>query len=757
MRQMSMISPSGHTLARNSDTDVSDSIETRDEAVRTLDARLLQIGFGSDEGRSGALKASLCALLLGLDPTISITKIVEALPPAQSDVSLSDILNIMANLNYKAVNGDVATADLDPRLLPCLYFPLRNGKPVVDDVVVVQEIEKRQDGVFFKVFNGGRTETLDQSGLENCVGSDGRAYFFIPINKDDELLSKEMRTQTGMRWFAACLRRFDKLFLQLAALGFVLSLVGLGTPLFIMLTYDRVIAPRNIDPLYFLVVGVCLSTGMEWLLRSLRAHLLSWLAARFDYVTGTTIFERLVNMSPAVVERASVSAQIARIKTIESVRDFFGGPVFMSVIDFPSIFVSILAIAWFSGELALVPIVVSVLYIALFVLVRRKVMVVIRQAAKTTSATQQFTIETFQKHEAIRSSGLSDVWYDLYRNLSGRENIEHLRLYMWGMVGETAAHGLTLVAGATTLVYGVHLIWADQISAGVLVASMILTWRVLMPLHSICTMIPRFEQMRNTIEQIDNLMDVPTEVESDEDAARPAKIVGQISFTNAGMRYTKQGGPIFLGLNATIQAGKAVVVSGASGSGKSSVLKLALGLYQPVTGAVAIDGYDIRQLAQRDFRKMIGYIPQSPNFLSGSIADNLRFARPMATDAELWAALEQVKAAEDVRKLPDGLATQVGNGTEEVVGSVLQYRLAYARVLLQGAPILLIDEQPNSILNAGIADLLKDLLRASQGKRTIIFVSHRVDMMRMAHRVIRLRRGKAPVFSTLDQVLENAA
>lgn len=724
--------------------------------AQALHARLQETIWAKSEG-GDSFGAVLCALIVALDPTVNVARIVDALPPENERFGAADVLNALAFLGFKGSRCDTGPNTLDPRLTPCLALNTReeiNGRAPPLALLAVDY----EDGQPVVTYIDGRTGALEKASPDDLANAGWRvAFTFTSFQPDEAATSGTRRGQTGQSWFQAIIGRFRPDFLRLIAIGIALSFVSLGVPLFVMLVYDRVIGPRAADSLDYLAAGVVLAGAMEWFLRGLRSRCLSWLATRLDFIVGAAIFERLMGLPPAFLERASAASQIARLKTFEAVRDFFSGPVFMSLIEMPSIVISFTVLAYFGGVLSLVPVVIATLHLVVFWIIRRKVAASIRTAARATSRTQQFAIETFEKLETIKSNGLAEAWSAKYRDLSGRENMAQFRLFVLGSLGEALAQALTLLAALATLTVGVSLVWSGDVSAGVLVASMILTWRVLGPFQSLCATAPRFEQLRNAIIQINNLMDVATEDETDKVSARPLEIKGGVSFVNASMRYSKEGGAVFLGLNLEIEPGSIVAITGANGSGKTSVLQLVQGLYSPASGVVRIDGFDIRQLVQRDLRRMIGYVPQNPEILAGTVAENLRVGQPLAAEDELWRALEDVGAAEEIRQLPGGLSAKLDSRNAAHYSAALPYRIAFARALLQNSNLLLVDEQPNAVLNAGFADLLRRIVAASRGRRTVIFVSHRVDLMRMADRVIRLRRGHVPAHGPLDLFLEEAA
>ncbi len=378
----------------------------------------------------------------------------------------------------------------------------------------------------------------------------------------------------------------------------------------------------------------------------------------------------------------------------------------------------------------------------------------IRLAAKTSSARQQFAIETFEKIQGVRGNGLSKIWESKFRDLSGREMVAHFKLNWIGLIAETLAHGITISAAVATVSFGVHLIWAGAMSTGALVASMILVWRVLTPFYSLCTMIPRLEQLRNSIMQVNKLMDINTEAMDAVTASRLPRMRGQISFRNAGIRYVEDSDPVFSNLSFDARAGDLVVVTGENGSGKSTLLKLIKGLYKADSGAVQIDGFDIRQLDAPDLRRQIAYIPQQPDFFQGTIFENLRLGNPLASQEEIEKALQMADVWNEIAAMPAGLNTIIGRYGTGALPTSLATRLSLARAYLHAAPILLIDELPNALLSGRAGKNLKDYLARSKGKRTCVMVCYREDFMNLADTLVVLRRGETPLAGARETVTE---
>lgn len=691
----------------------------------------------------GLWEKCLCALIMTLKPRCNVRQIMESLPHDNRILDEADTLNAMANLGYFARPITCMIADIDRRLLPCLFIT-EKGMPCI----VLGQNEK-EDLKFYDPASLIVTEVPPESS------GTGKAWFFHSYDENRSATSKFMRAGSGHTWFRALLGRFYGTFLQVIIAGLMLNLAALGTPLFIMLVYDRVIATSSFNVLPMLALGAVLTIIFELMLRQIRSHGLSWLAGRLDNIVGNKIYSHLIGLSPALIERASVASQIARIKTFESVRDFFSGSVFLSLLELPYVLISVAAITAIAGSLVFVPIFMVLLYVILFIAIRSKIKNAIRLAAKASSARQQFTIETFEKMESIRAHGLSHKWQEKFRHLSGREMMEHFHLNYLGMLAETGAHTLTVISAVATIGFGTHLIWAGTMNTGALVASMILVWRILTPFYSLCTMVPRLEQLRNSITQVNQLIDLDTEAEEAKTASRLPKLRGRISFDHVSLRYSEEGDEIFKNLSFDAAPGDFIAITGNNGTGKSSLLKMIKGLYMPNAGSVRIDGFDIRQLDAPDLRRQIAYVPQMPDFFHGSIADNLRFANPLASLGELEKTLKLADAWEDILSMPEGLETIIGTHGSKNLTSSLALKLSLARAYLQQSSILLIDELPAALLSQKAGDNLRMYLARIRGKRTVIMTTYGDDFIEGADTIVILRGMDPPLTGKPHEILHH--
>jgi len=690
-------------------------------------------------------ESALCALICILDPKSHVYSILESLPGSDSPLDIPDVLNALAHIGYVAQPIELKTQDTDSRLLPCLLLD-RNDCPVV----LMHRV-----GDDMMVWRSGQVETMPVSALP---GHAGRAWLFKRFDEHGHVTSRFMREGSGFSWFRTVFERFHGTLMVIFGAGFVLNLVALATPLFIMAVYDRVIASGSLLSLPMLAIGAALGIALEWGFRHVRAQALAWLSARLDNIVGNAVFAHLIGLSPDMIERASVAAQIARIKTFESVRDFFSGSIFLSVIELPFVILSLLAISIIAGQLVLVPLCMTGLFGILFWAILRQVRISIRLAAKASSARQQFSIETFEKIHGIRSCGLTGTWHAKFRDLSGREMMAHFYLNWLGTVAETVSNALIILSAVLTAAVGTHLIWAGNMTTGALVATMILVWRVLIPFYSLSSMVPRLEQLRNSILQVNKLMDLDTEDKQAGTAARLSSIHGAITFSRASCVYDEDD-PVFSDLSFQAQPGDLVIVTGDNGTGKTSLLKLIKRMHELKSGAIQIDGFDIRQLDAGSLRRQIAYVPQLPSFYRASILDNLRFGNPLATREEAENALRLADVWNGISQMPLGIDTIIshcGQSADDMIDPdpELAGRLALARSYLHNSPILLIDELSNTLLDSQAGHNLRDYLIRCKGKRTVVMVNYREDFIRMADTVVLLSRIAAPLAGPASEIFK---
>ena len=697
------------------------------QAIEQYQQHLAQNALGGFTAASD-LAACLLPLLKALGWKGDPRNVAEALPHFANDLDLTGLRNVMATLNYSSRPERVTVDEIDPRLLPCLFLPDRDHALVV------------------KSNRDGHIEVFDSAAGEVRVLEDphvrGTAYFFTPAADTGPVRGG---------WFRSVLDRFRPLFWQAFFVTLFLNVMSLGAPLFVMNVYDKVIGTGSIPTLLAFCIGVGIALVFDTILRSVRARILAFIGARLDNIMGNNIFQHILALPPGFTERATIGAQVARIKDFESVREFFTGPLATVFMELPFAIFYFAIIFWLGGVLALVPIIGTLCFVIGGYLVMPIVRKNVAIAGRAASRRQEFLVETLGKMRAVKLSAGEQNWLKRYRDMSARAAYGGFKNGIFASLITGGSNALIVSAGMATIAIGVLGVIDGTMTTGGLIAAMMLVWRVLSPLQTAFTLIQRIEQVRGSVNQIDGLMNLKPERDPRAMVAPLKNLKGRVSFSRVSLRYSNEADPALVGVSFDVEPGEVVAVTGRNGSGKSTIIKLILGLYAPQAGSIRIDSSDIRQIDPVELRHAISYVPQVCNLYFGTIAQNLRLAVPTASDADIRWACEMADVWDEIQALPRGLDTRVGDGSVDHLPTSFVQKLSLTRAYLKRSPLMLFDEPVNGLDFDGDRQFMQavDFFR---GQSTIFMVTHRPSHLRFADRILVFDAGYLRLAGPAEEV-----
>ncbi len=688
-------------------------------------------------GNTNSYIKCFVVLLKTINPTVSDRKISKSLPYNKDVLELTDILNTFISLGYSVESRKTNLALLSEAFVPCLFIPENkddNSSPKVilgkkDDAIYVYDVDK---------------DRVIESKLKHEIGD-----IWI-VDKPD---ANSVRHLVENKWSRLLIDRFKVIFWQLFLLSATISFLGLAVPLFVMFTYNKVLSAGNIFDLFPFLAGVIISCVLELWLRNIRGKILSWFAARTDYLVGTSVFSHLINIPALYIEKSSVSSQINRIKSFDSIRDFLTSNLFVSMIEAPFIIVLLIAMYLIAGNIVFIPILMILVYALIWLFSRRGIRMKMELSARSSGQRQQMILDTFDSAEYIYIGGLLEVWKGIFNKLSIRSSISRGEFQNNIAALDNISYFIYVISGVMAVFLGVEKVWEHELSSGGLIATMILTWRILSPIQIICTSYPKYEQIRKSIFQIDRLMNIAREDNISANANGHKNLRGKIGFSKVGIRYTKNTDPVFAGLSFEVLPGQLMVIVGNNGTGKSTILSLITGLYRPQVGVISIDDIDIRQINLEDLRDNIAYIPQRTTFFTGTIIENIKIANPLATEDDVVNVLNDIGAMEDIGALEKGVNTILDGKVISSLSEKLMYQLSIARACIKDSSIVLIDELPYSFLNSDAGDKFKKILENYKGVKTVLYVSYREDYINLADKAVLLSKNKSPYIGRPDQVL----
>lgn len=720
----------GRAVTRNPDAGsaggqpvlVAAAAATADEAEAKADAEPIRAAHDDGDilrrrlAEASAVGACMVPLLDALGWRGAPQTLAEALPHFSEVQTVEELCDVLQRLHFEGRSLRFDLGRPEPSLLPCL-FQARDGS-------IYTLLSADADGV--TAFSGRSRETV----MLNF--GKGTAYVFTPL---------EAAAGAGnQNWVGTVIHAYLPLLWAVLGLSAVINLLSVAAPLFTMAIYDKVIGTGSFDTLATIAVGAFLVIAGDFALRQIRGRALAHAGSRIARSISNATIERILMLPVGLSERAAIGTQIARVKDLESIRDFISQGQVAALFDVPFALFYLGVMALLGGPLALVPLGAVLVTAAIGAAVHPMVRARTGTTARADTERQEFFVEMVAKMPALRAIGGLAHWRDRYDRLSART----------ARSGHTAANlsathaalaGLVVpVAGLATVGVGAMQVFAGSMTPGALMASMMLLWRVMVPLQTAVSMLPRIEQLRANARQINGLMSIRPEREPRCATLQPRKLKGEVSFSRVSLRYRNDADPALVGVSFTVKPGQIVAIVGSDGAGKSSLLKVMLGLYAPQAGNVRIDGVDIRQMDPVDLRKSIGYVPQASSLFYGTIAQNLRFADQTADEAELRWALSLAGALDEVEALPRGLDTRIGDNQSLRLSPSLTQKICLARAYIRRPRILLLDE-PASRLDFEGDKALHAALAALRGHSTIFLVTHRPSHLTLADTVLTMDAG----------------
>lgn len=675
----------------------------------------------------------LLPLVKALEWPGTYRNLVEALPHFSETLDLTGFRNVMARLRYKSEPLDISLTEIDKRLLPVIFVPEESEALLV--------LEK--NGEEYLVINS-------LTGLRQRIrpqDTPGTVYVFKPI--DDKFAPKVKKTG----WFMTHYARFSSLIKQVMTLSYVLNIFILISPIYIMNVYDKIIDTRSVAMLASLAVGVVGILVAADLLGGIRAKILSHVAARLDKSVSTAIIERLMYLPPSYTENATVGAQIARLRDFELIRDFFTSPLATMVFELPFLVIFMLVIFSLTGWLVFIPITMLALYGVVYHNVNPTLQKYIAKSSEIGIRKQSFQLEALSNLREIKTTASEDIWTERFNEINAESTKNGFQASMITNGLNALSETFMMSSGLMVLGFGAVSVLNGNATVGALIATMMLTWRILAPMKMLFSILPRMRQIVQNIKKIDALMELPLERNLDKLITPIQKGRGRLEFTRVSFRYRPDTPPAVLGVTFKIEPRQIVCVAGRNGSGKSTLLKLIPGLYQPQAGLIELDGANIQQLDRIEMRHAIAYMPQNTRMFFGTIEQNLLFGHPIASKEEMVRATKLAGVYEEIIRLPKGFQTHLRDQSSSFLSSSFSQRIALARTYIRSSPIMLFDEPSNTLDEQGDKDFMNAIKHLAK-RSTIILVTHRPGHLKIADRILYMSQGELVLNGPPGEVLE---
>lgn len=708
------------------------------------------------------------------------------------------------NNNINRVSGEIGDSHDDP-LLDCLELvarlqgrpttrtALRSGLPLVDNRLTVELFSRAANRaglsarvvrrplqsisnlelpavLLMKSGSGCVLVTVDEknASLKVLLPEAGMGEQIFTIEEFDELYSgytifirPQFRPDHQVlsdiqekpdSWFWGTLFASWPIYRDVLVASFLINLFGLASPFFILNVYDRVVPNAAFETLWVLGTGIAVIYIFELIMRGLRGYFIDIAGKKAELQLSSMLFEKVMGLRMEARPK-SVGAFSKNLQEFDSVREFITSFSITAIIDMPFVLLTMAAMTYLAGLKMLW---IQVIAIAILLLYSFIVQFPLKKAVQNTykaSAQKSSTlIEGLSGVETIKTLGAESQF-----QRSIEESVGHVS--KWSAVSRLLSSSVSNVSTfvqnvsvVAVVILGVYMIANGELTQGGLIASVILSRRIIAPMSQVANLATRYHRAKTALGTLNGIMELPDEKPKDQTLLHRSSIEGEIEMNNVSFAYQGQLTKVLKNISIHIKPGEHVAIVGPTGSGKTTLGKMIMGLYEPVEGMVGIDGTDIRQIDPSELRHFIGYVPQDVTLFSGTVKENITLGTHDATDGAILTAAETSGVADFVKNHPLGYDLQVGERGSQLSGGQRQC-VAISRAVLRDPQILLLDEPSNSMDNKTEARLIRRLKETIVGK-TLLLITHRSSTLKMVDRVIVLDKGAVVADGPKTQVLE---
>ncbi len=649
--------------------------------------------------------------------------------------SLQLIGNLSTLMGFTGTLADLPEAQLYRAPFPC--FAILYGQPsMVHDIA---------NGVVKAVIpEYGRVElALDQLTCDQG----GATLLMLQPGRDTQ------RKKLGLSWFFPHIRKYRRSLFEVLVASLVLQLLNLAQPLVLQQIFDKVIGQQNLDTLYTLGLILLLVSLFQGIIGAVRTYLFADTTNRIDIVLGSQVVQHLLRLPLRYFDRRPVGELQTRLAELGNIRGFLTGSLLTLLLDgvFSMIYIAVMVI--YSGVLTAVTLGVVPLFLALTVVASPAIKGQLRKAAEKNAATQSLLVESLTGVQTIKAQNAENsVRWNWQKRYSAFMS-ESFRSLLIGSATATTGQFLNQLTSLLTLWVGAFLVIKGDLTIGQLIAFRIISGYVIGPLLNIATSWQTFQGVALSIERLSDVVDEPAEGSKDEMNQLPLPpVAGEVNFQNVDFKFNEGSPLVVQNVSFKIPSGSFIGIVGRSGSGKSTIMKLLPRLYEPTSGRILIDGYDISKLQLGSVRRQIGIVPQDSLLFDGTIRDNIALTVPDATSDEIEAAARVACAHDFIMDLSEGYTSRVGERGSALSGGQRQ-RIAIARAVLQSPNLLILDEATSALDYLTERQVCLNLKKAFEGS-TVFFITHRLTTIRSADEILMMEAGSLVEKGTHNELID---
>ena len=571
------------------------------------------------------------------------------------------------------------------------------------------------------------------------------------VDIDKEALAKNYEKQPLSKIFPL-VRPYKWLFVSAVVALILFNMIGLTLPWMLKIAIDRVLPNADYILFWVLCGSMIIIYLVRCLLRYISSYLVAYTGIRLIVDLRQKVFRHLQSLSLRFYEEyrtgkliSNVISDVALLNMLMHVMTQFGEQLFQLFL----IIMLLMFINWKMALIVLLSLPIHYLNFHYFRKVIRKDSMVIQEKLSEISANLSETltgvkvVKSFAREHAECLSFFQNMRPIV--DMQMRVTVDNVGLW-------TICDMLSLFTYLATIGSGIMFVQTGSVTIGEFVAFYSYVGMMLGPISTLSGMSVTFAQGMVGASRIVKLLNTIPEIKECENPLHPSNLTGHIEFKHVSFYYTKEKPPVINDFSLTVTPGQKVALVGPSGSGKSTLSNLLLRFYDVNSGVIKVDNMDIRRLSLDSYRSNIGVVLQEPFLFSGTVRDNISYAKPEATVEEIEEAARMANVEEFISQLPDGYDTIIGENGASLSGGQKQ-RLAIARAILKNPSILILDEATSALDTVSEYLVQEALDRLMEGKTTII-IAHRLSTVRNADTIVVLDSGKIVQQGTHDELMD---
>lgn len=673
-----------------------------------------------------------------LGKSTRVDTITEGLPLKNNRLTLELIPRALDKQGINAVIVEKSLQQLQDYHLPALLLTQYNTGLVL--------VSKDDEHCTVVVPETSGKKTYTHAELEALISSQV-VLADLAYKADDR--AKDYAQPYKKHWLKEQLMKCWPTYIDVGVASLFANVLAVGTSLFALQVYDRVVPNDAFDTLFILTTGVVIAIIFDFILRVLRAYLLDVTGKKLDLELSSRLFSQVLFMR-LKAKPESTGAFSSQLKEFDSVREFFTSSTAASISDFPFIFLFLLLIWYLGGPVVWVPIIAILLMLLPSLLMQGRLAQLSREGLRESSVKQGLIIEVIENLETVKASHAESRNLYLWEVLTKKQATDSVTFKSLSNRLSQGASMVQQLGFIFVVVVGVHQISASELTIGALIACTMLTSRTIAPVNQITGALVRWQHVRVALEGLDQIMQAPTERPPGRQFAHKPRLDGDYNLESVKLTYGDEGPPAVNIKKLQIQAGSHTLLLGNNGAGKSSLLRILAGLEDVDSGQVLLDDIAMTQLDPADRQRDIGYLPQDSCLFYGSLRENLQLAGDIYTDEAIFEVLDSIGLGPTVRAHPLGLDMPI-LGSRSLSGGQRQ-AVALARLILQNPRIVLLDEPTSAFDQASEEKVIQFMKIWLQGK-TLVMSTHKRCMLVLGTRGIVLKQGSVATEGDFDSIL----